>query len=101
MVRHVPTALTYSHAHPALGTVPIIPGVLPIRAYASFVRVTKLCGTYIPDVIQANLEPIDASLRYSTFKACSPALALPQQDNRKIKEYGVSLAVKMVPRLMD
>ncbi|KAI9446165.1 methylenetetrahydrofolate reduct [Lactarius indigo] len=39
-------------------TVPVIPGVLPIQTYASFVRVTKLCGTYIPDAIRTDLEPI-------------------------------------------
>ena len=62
-VRHVLAELTYSHAYPALGiTVPVIPGVLPIQTYASFVRVTKLCGTYIPDAIQADLEPIKVSL---------------------------------------
>ena len=55
--------VTYSPAHAALGiTVPVIPGVLPIQTYASFVRVTKLCGTYIPDAIQADLEPIKVSL---------------------------------------
>ena len=31
----------------------------------------------------------------------SPALALPQHNDQKIKEYGVSLAVKMVRRLVD
>ena len=46
--------------------VPVIPGVLPIQTYASFVRVTKLCGTYIPDAIQADLEPIQVSLTYCT-----------------------------------
>ncbi|KAF8261074.1 methylenetetrahydrofolate reduct [Lactarius quietus] len=63
-------------------TVPVIPGVLPIQTYASFVRVTKLCGTYIPDALQADLEPI-------------------KHDDQKVKEYGVSLAVKMVRRLVD
>jgi methylenetetrahydrofolate reductase (NADPH) len=57
--------LTCPRAHQALGiTVPVIPGVLPIQTYASFVRVTKLCGTYIPDAIQADLEPIKVSLTY-------------------------------------
>jgi len=31
----------------------------------------------------------------------SPAVALPQHDDQKVKEYGVSLAVKMVRRLVD
>ncbi|KAH9066364.1 methylenetetrahydrofolate reduct [Lactarius vividus] len=63
-------------------TAPIIPGVLPIQTYASFLRVTKLCGTYIPDAIRADLEPI-------------------KHDDQKVKDYGVSLAVKMVRRLVD
>jgi methylenetetrahydrofolate reductase (NADPH) len=91
----------YPCAHPALGiTVPVIPGVLPIQTYASFVRVTKLCGTYIPDAIQADLEPIKVSLTYVS-ETYSPTLALPQHDDQKVKDYGVSLAVKMVRRLVD
>jgi methylenetetrahydrofolate reductase (NADPH) len=31
----------------------------------------------------------------------SLALALPQHDDQKVKDYGVSLAVKMVRRLVD
>ena len=42
--------------------VPIIPGIMPMQSYASFLRVTKLCGTRIPPQIIADLEPIKASL---------------------------------------
>jgi methylenetetrahydrofolate reductase (NADPH) len=45
-------------------TVPVIPSALPIQTYTSFVRVTKLCGTYIPDAIQADIEPIKVSPTY-------------------------------------
>ena len=38
--------------------VPVIPGIMPIQTYASFLRVTKLCGTHIPDRIHADLESI-------------------------------------------
>lgn len=32
--------------------VPIIPGIMPIQSYASFLRVTKLCGIRIsPDLL--------------------------------------------------
>ncbi|KAF8590028.1 MTHFR-domain-containing protein [Ramaria rubella] len=60
--------------------VPIIPGILPIQSYASFLRLTKLCGTRIPSDILAALEPI-------------------KHDDQKVKDYGISLAIKMVRRL--
>jgi 5,10-methylenetetrahydrofolate reductase len=50
---------TYQYSPIVLGiTVPVIPGIMPIQAYASFLRVTKLCGTHIPDRIHADLESI-------------------------------------------
>lgn len=39
-------------------TVPIIPGIMPIQTYASFSRVTKLCGTRVPTQILADLEAV-------------------------------------------
>ena len=78
-VRGAPTELTCSRTNPVQGTtVPVIPGVLPIQTNAALVRVTKLCGTYIPDAIQADLEPTQVSLIYCTtfFKSYSLALAL-------------------------
>ncbi|KAH9981738.1 methylenetetrahydrofolate reduct [Russula compacta] len=63
-------------------TVPVIPGIMPIQTYASFLRVTKLCGTHIPDSIYADLEPI-------------------KHDDQKVKDYGISLAVKMIRRLVE
>ncbi|KAI9511116.1 methylenetetrahydrofolate reduct [Russula earlei] len=63
-------------------TVPVIPGVLPIQTYASFLRVTKLCGTHIPDSICADLESI-------------------KHDDQQVKDYGISLAVKMIRRLVE
>ena len=54
-------------------TVPVIPGIMPIQAYASFLRVTKLCGTHIPDSIHADLEPIKvSSSNFPTFYADFP-----------------------------
>jgi hypothetical protein len=59
------------HKHPyqyslvVLGiTVPVISGIMPIQTYASFLRVTKLCGTHIPDGIHADLESIKVLLSY-------------------------------------
>jgi len=73
---------------------------MPIQTYSSFLRVTKLCGTCVPPSIQADLDPI------KVFTILfSPALALiisfAQHDDQKVKDYGVSLAVKMIQRLVD
>jgi methylenetetrahydrofolate reductase (NADPH) len=38
--------------------VPIIPGIMPIQTYSSFLRLIKLCGTKVPPAISAALEPI-------------------------------------------
>ena len=39
-------------------TVPIIPGIMPLQTYASFLRITKLCGTSVPTSILADLDEI-------------------------------------------
>lgn len=39
-------------------TVPIIPGIMPIQTYASFLRLTKLCGTKVPPEVMAQLVEI-------------------------------------------
>ncbi|KAK7057395.1 methylenetetrahydrofolate reductase [Favolaschia claudopus] len=61
-------------------TVPIIPGIMPIQTYSSFLRLTKLCGTRVPDFIMQALEPI-------------------RNDDQLVKDYGVQLAVNMIKRL--
>ncbi|KAI0064533.1 methylenetetrahydrofolate reduct [Artomyces pyxidatus] len=63
-------------------TVPIIPGVMPIQTYASFLRLTKLCGTNVPTSLQADIDPL-------------------KHDDQKVKDFGVSLAVRMIRRLVD
>lgn len=63
-------------------TVPVIPGIMPIQAYASFLRVTKLCGTHIPDRIHADLDSI-------------------KHDDQKVKDYGIKLSVEMIRRLVE
>lgn len=42
-------------------SVPIIPGIAPIQSYASFLRMTKLCGTRVPDYVNQALDPIHVS----------------------------------------
>ncbi|RDX56378.1 MTHFR-domain-containing protein [Lentinus brumalis] len=61
-------------------TVPIIPGIMPIQTYASFLRMTKLCGTRVPPKMMHDLVPI-------------------RHDDQKVKEYGVKLAVDMIRQL--
>ncbi|KAL4244857.1 methylenetetrahydrofolate reductase family protein [Abortiporus biennis] len=60
--------------------VPIIPGIMPIQTYASFLRLTKLCGTKVPHSVMSDLVPI-------------------RHDDQKVKDYGVELAIKMIHRL--
>ena len=39
-------------------TVPVIPGIMPIQTYSSFVRLTKLCSTKVPASVMEALAPI-------------------------------------------
>ncbi|GJE87071.1 methylenetetrahydrofolate reductase [Phanerochaete sordida] len=61
-------------------TVPIVPGIMPIQTYASFLRLTKLCGTRVPHKLMADLAEI-------------------RHDDQKVKDYGVKLAIAMIKRL--
>ncbi|KAG8847860.1 hypothetical protein FRB96_001375 [Tulasnella sp. 330] len=57
--------------------VPIVPGIMPIQNYTSFLRLTKLCGTNVPREVWSKLEPI-------------------RNDDQKVKDYGVELAISIV-----
>jgi hypothetical protein len=49
--------------HDATGvTIPIIPGIMPLQSYASFMRLTTLCGTRIPSRLNDALNPIKVKL---------------------------------------
>ncbi|KAI0647429.1 methylenetetrahydrofolate reduct [Trametes meyenii] len=61
-------------------TVPIIPGIMPIQTYASFLRMTKLCATRVPPSLMSDLVPV-------------------RHDDQKVKDYGVNLSVNMIRRL--
>ncbi|KAF8559704.1 MTHFR-domain-containing protein [Imleria badia] len=61
-------------------TVPIIPGVMPIQTYGSFLRVIKLCGAQVPPNIMADLDTI-------------------RHDDQLVKDYGVRLAVDIIRRI--
>ncbi|KAH8117002.1 MTHFR-domain-containing protein [Phellopilus nigrolimitatus] len=62
--------------------VPVIPGIMPLQSYASFLRLTKLCGTKVPPQLQLDLEPL-------------------RHDDQKIKDFGITLATRMIRRLID
>ncbi|KAJ7286190.1 methylenetetrahydrofolate reductase-domain-containing protein [Mycena rebaudengoi] len=61
-------------------TVPIIPGIMPIQTFSSFLRLTKLCGTHVPNSVMASLDTI-------------------RHDDQLVKDFGVQLAVEMIGRL--
>ncbi|KAH7889616.1 methylenetetrahydrofolate reductase-domain-containing protein [Phlebopus sp. FC_14] len=61
-------------------TIPIIPGVMPIQTYSSFLRVIKLCGVRVPRAIMTELELI-------------------RHDDQLVKEYGVRLAVDIIRKV--
>ncbi|KAF9647343.1 MTHFR-domain-containing protein [Thelephora ganbajun] len=61
-------------------TVPIIPGIMPLQTYASFLRLTKLCGTSVPPSILADLDKI-------------------KHDDRLVKGYGVKFAIDVIKKL--
>ncbi|KAF9036651.1 methylenetetrahydrofolate reductase-domain-containing protein [Panaeolus papilionaceus] len=60
--------------------VPVIPGIMPIQTYGSFARVTKLCGTRVPEAVAFKLAEIS-------------------HDDQVVKEYGITLAVEMTRKL--
>ncbi|TFK42391.1 methylenetetrahydrofolate reductase-domain-containing protein [Crucibulum laeve] len=60
--------------------VPIIPGIMPIQTHSSFARLTKLCGTRVPEDVAAALNPIS-------------------HDDQLVKDYGVKLAIDMIQRI--
>ncbi|KAF9792741.1 methylenetetrahydrofolate reductase-domain-containing protein [Thelephora terrestris] len=62
--------------------VPVIPGIMPLQTYASFLRITKLCGTSVPPLILADLDKI-------------------KHDDQLVKDYGVKLATDMIRKLVE
>lgn len=62
--------------------VPIIPGVMPVLTYAGLHRMTEMCKVHLPNVISYEVEKI-------------------KDDDDKIKEYGIRLAVRMCKDLIQ
>eukprot|EP01128_Nolandella_sp_AFSM9_P010224 TRINITY_DN7037_c0_g1_i1.p1 TRINITY_DN7037_c0_g1~~TRINITY_DN7037_c0_g1_i1.p1 ORF type:complete len:841 (-),score=260.30 TRINITY_DN7037_c0_g1_i1:78-2600(-) len=63
-------------------TVPILPGIMPIRNYGSLIRMCKLGGSNLPQSILDDLEPI-------------------KDDDRAVQQYGVKQCAEMCQKLLD
>jgi len=59
---------------------PIIPGMIPIQSFSSFLKMTTFCKTKVPDVIWEDLSPI-------------------KDDDEEVKMYGVKLCILMCREL--
>ena len=77
-------------------TIPIIPGIMPLQSYASFMRLTTLCGTRIPSRLTDALNPIKVS---PSSALCRLVLTPSQHDDQRVKDLGVDVAVSMIRRL--
>merc|ERR1719331_2988928 len=74
--------LKKSHALGVPKSFDVFPGIMPIQSYAGFRRMTGLCKTFVPKVIDESLELI-------------------KDNENAVKEYGIELAVQMCRELMD
>jgi methylenetetrahydrofolate reductase (NADPH) len=63
-------------------TSPILPGIMPIQSYSSFVRMTKYCNISVPQHVMDRLEPV-------------------KDDDEAIKEIGVEISVDMCRELLS
>ena len=101
-LRRLPTfPLSFSRCSPLPGIdVPVIPGVMPIQSYASFMRLTKLCGTRVPQQLLDQINPIRVSVaRLSELSVSLIELITIQHDDQLVKDLGVQVAVDMIRKL--
>lgn len=61
---------------------PILPGIMPIQSYSSFVRMTNYCNISVPKHVMDRLEPV-------------------KDDDEAIKDIGVEIAVDMCHKLLS
>lgn len=61
---------------------PILPGIMPIQSYSSFVRMTHYCNISVPEHVMNRLEPV-------------------KDDDEAIKDIGVEIAVDMCEKLLS
>jgi methylenetetrahydrofolate reductase (NADPH) len=62
-------------------TCPIMPGIMPIQSFSSFVRMTQYCGVKVPTSVMERLEPV-------------------RHDDEAIKEIGCDIAAGMCRRIL-
>ena len=60
---------------------PILPGIMPIQSYSSFVRMTNYCGISVPQHVMDLLEPV-------------------KDDDEAVKEIGCKIAGDMCQRIL-
>ena len=60
---------------------PILPGIMPIQSYSSFVRMTEYCGIAVPKAVMDLLEPV-------------------KHDDEAIKEIGCDIAKSMCETML-
>ena len=60
---------------------PILPGIMPIQSYSSFIRMTKYCNIHVPDSVLQRLDPV-------------------KDDDEAVKEIGVQIAVDMCQKIL-
>jgi len=61
---------------------PILPGIMPIQSYSSFVRMTQYCGISVPRSIMDRLDPV-------------------KDDDEAIKEIGCDIAKTMCQNILS
>eukprot|EP00164_Ancoracysta_twista_P002254 GFYU01002982.1.p1 GENE.GFYU01002982.1~~GFYU01002982.1.p1 ORF type:complete len:582 (+),score=244.51 GFYU01002982.1:67-1812(+) len=63
-------------------TAPIVPGIMPIHGFQSFMKMTGFCKTKIPQKVLDDLEPI-------------------KDNDEAVKQYGVDYAIQMCKELFE
>ncbi|KAK9452631.1 methylenetetrahydrofolate reductase-domain-containing protein [Dipodascopsis uninucleata] len=71
------------HPSGVFKTIPIIPGLLPINTFQSFIRTAKLSSAHIPSDIMSRLEQV------------------PSTDDEQVKQVGVEILVSMIKTIYE
>lgn len=61
---------------------PILPGIMPIQSFSSFIRMTEYCNITVPKHIMERLEPV-------------------KDDDEAVKEIGCEIAVEMCQKILN
>lgn len=78
----VPAFLEYVKQCRAHGiTCPIMPGIMPIQSFSTFIRMTKYCGVEVPNALLERLEPV-------------------RDDDEAVKAIGCEIAAEMCTEIL-